>query len=274
LKLGRDTLLIAIGGGVVTDLGGFLAATYNRGIPLILIPTTLLGMVDAAIGGKTGVNTHFGKNLIGAYYPPQDIFIDPSLLSTLPEKEWINGASEIIKYALIHSPALFQQLANNMDKWDARDPIYLQGLINASIAIKQEVIEADFQESGYRRILNFGHTIAHAIETLEDYRISHGEAVALGMLIEGYLSYRLGLLSQDEFEEINALLRLFRFPLHLPPSITLEKLLQAMATDKKAKGAHPRFVLLNGIGSVAPFDGTYCSEVDEKLLAEGFQYGK
>jgi 3-dehydroquinate synthase len=272
LKFGRDTLLVAIGGGVVTDLGGYLASTFNRGISLVLVPTTLLGMVDAAIGGKTGVNTPFGKNLIGTFYPPKHIFIDTSLLSTLPEREWRNGMAEIVKCGLISSPPLFQKLFTHQAKWQSRDREFLQEIIYDSISIKKEVVESDFQETGVRRVLNFGHTIAHAIETLENYRISHGEAVAIGMLVESYLSYRMGLLHKQEWERIEPILQLFNFSLQISPSITLERIHSCMSTDKKAKGARPRFVLLQEIGKVEPFDQAYCTEIEEPLLNEGLTW--
>lgn len=268
LQCGRDTVVIAIGGGVVTDLAGFLASTYTRGIPLVLIPTTLLGMVDAAIGGKTGVNTPFGKNLIGSFYPPSHIFIDTSTLSTLSEKEWKNGAAEIIKYGLIRSLSFFQRLVDNRQAWQVRDLSFLQQVIQESILIKQEVVESDFQEAGYRRILNFGHTIAHAIETVENYQISHGEAVAIGMLVEGYLSYQLGFLKKQELEQIDKILHLFHFSLQLSSQVTVEKMISAMAIDKKAKAKKPRFVILKEIGTAVPFRGTYCTEIEDKLLKE------
>ncbi len=267
-KCGKDTAIIAMGGGVTTDLSGFLASTFCRGVPLILVPTTLLGMVDAVIGGKTGVNTPFGKNLVGTYYPAGHIFIDTTTLTTLPEKEWRNGLAEILKHGLIRSPLLFDKLITHQDKWAARDPEFLQEVIYDSFLIKKEVVEADFQENGYRRTLNFGHTIAHAIENLENYQISHGEAVAIGMLVEGMLSHRLGYLTKPQWEQIEQAVKMFAFPLQISPSITFEALVAAMTLDKKAKNAKPRFVLLESIGSTVPFDGAFCTQVEDALLHE------
>ncbi len=267
-RFGRDTLLVAMGGGVVTDLAGFLSSTFARGIPLVLIPTTLMGMVDAAIGGKTAVNTPFGKNLIGTLYPPQSIILDTSTLSTLPERQWRNGMAEIIKYGLISSPPLFHKLLNENKQWNTRDPEWINEIIYDSFLIKKHVIETDFQESGYRRILNFGHTIAHALETIENYRIPHGEAVAVGMLIEGIISHRMGLLQQEDLEKIKEVLTLYEFPLKISPHVNLERLVARMNVDKKSQSTHPRFVLLKTIGEVVSFDGAYCGEVPECLLEE------
>ncbi len=260
----RESGIIALGGGVVTDLAGFVAATYLRGIPYISMPTTLLGMVDAGIGGKTGVNTPAGKNLIGALYPPQAVFIQPDMLSSLSEKEMQNGLAEVIKYGLIASETLFDLLENQEE---FTQPVLFQ-LIYHSLAVKKKVVEADPTEKGLRRILNFGHTIGHAIETLENYQISHGAAVAIGMRIESALSLRLGHLKKGGFERIERILKKYRYPLYLPKLATPEKLVQAMARDKKASSGAPRFVLLKTIGEPLSFDGHYCTTIDEKLLYE------
>ncbi len=264
-RFGRDACFIALGGGVTTDLVGFLAATYLRGVALVCIPTTLLGMVDASIGGKTAVNTPFGKNLIGAFYLPQKIFIDLSLLRTLPEQEWRNGFAEVIKYAITRSATLFKAL----EKSEHRDPLFLDLAIAESIRIKAEVVETDFEEkAGLRRILNFGHTIAHAIEQLENYKLPHGEAVAIGLLVESYLSLKLKTLPGGDFTAISNLVRSFGFKLELSAHVTRAKMLEAMSRDKKAEGAIPRFVQLRRIGEVLAFDGAYCSAVDAATLDE------
>ena len=262
-KFGRDTCLIALGGGVATDLIGYLASTYCRGVPVVFVPTTLLAMVDAAIGGKTGVNTRFGKNLIGTYYPAEKILIDPSLLSSLPSSEWTNGAAEVIKYGLIRSPHLFESLKH----WKPEDPAYLEKIIHESVSIKANVAETDYEEkTGLRRILNFGHTIAHALELLEDYRLSHGEAVAIGMLVESALSVKMGHLKEDSFHQIEKCIRSFPFSLKVSSNVTKANLHSALALDKKSVKALPRFVLLEKIGACHPFGGEYCSEIPIKLL--------
>jgi len=260
-KFGKDTCMIALGGGVTTDLIGYLASTYCRGTALVFAPTTLLGMVDAAIGGKTGINTPYGKNLLGTFYPADQVLLDPSLLSTLPLSEWTNGAAEVIKYALIRSPQLFQMLR----AWNIKDPAYLERILYECILIKAEVVEIDFEEkTGLRRILNFGHTIAHALELLENYTLPHGRAVAIGMLVEAYISWKMGHLSRAAFEEIDAMIRSFAFALHLSKQITLEKMHAALLFDKK----NGRFVLLNGIGSVCPFNAEYCALVPQEIVED------
>ena len=267
-QCGKDSAIIAIGGGVTTDLVGFVASTFCRGVPLLCVPTSLLCMADAVIGGKTGVNTPFGKNLVGTFYPAEHVVIDTSTLSTLPDDQFRSGLAEIIKHGLIRSPKLFKKVLDHHQKLMARDPEYLEEVLYENFLVKKEVVESDFQEAGYRRILNFGHTIAHAIEMLEHYQIAHGEAVAIGMLAEGMLSHRLGLLPKNQWEEIEQILKLYGFPLKISDGITWETLLDAMRLDKKAKGGKPRFVLLETIGSPAAFDGAYCTVVDDRLLQE------
>lgn len=266
-KFGRDTLLVGLGGGVVTDMAAFLASTYMRGVQLVLVPTTLLAMVDAAIGGKSAVDTPFGKNLIGAVYQPSHIFIDPKLLATLPDREWTYGLAEILKYGLIADPAIWDLLETR--PWKES----LQPLLLASVRAKIGIVEKDpFETKGLRRILNFGHTIGHALETLSNYRMPHGEAVAIGCIAESALSYRLGYLSENEWIRIKTLMKKFPFAYKLPKPLDPDRLIEAMQIDKKAKGGEPRFVLIDRIGSPLPFDGEYCRPVPilelESLIQE------
>lgn len=261
--LGRDTVLISVGGGVVSDLTGFIASTYCRGIPFVSIPTTLLGQVDASIGGKVGVNTAHGKNLIGAFYHPRFIFIDPDTLLTLSPKEFLNGIAEVIKYALIASKSLFEKLEKDCP---------MQEYIEEGCAIKMHVVEQDTQECGLRRILNFGHTIGHAIETLLEYRMGHGEAIALGMVLESHMSYSLGYLEKEDLLRIIALFEKYKFSFHLPSQIDENALKQLMSLDKKALGRTPRYVVLEEIGKVVPFAGHYCTAIDQNILQEAFQW--
>lgn len=267
-KFGRDTLLIVMGGGVVTDLGGFIAATYLRGIPYLSIPTTLLAMVDASIGGKTGVNVKEAKNVIGAFYPPQELFIDLSMLSTLPDKEILYGSAEILKHGLIADSALYELLEEQVDQWHVRDPHFLKKVVTQSIKIKKKVVEKDAKEGGERRILNFGHTIAHALETLEEYHLSHGEAVALGMIVEALLSLKLGHLKEKDFDAIYSLIKAMGFSLKLSNKITISSMRKVMQRDKKAADQKPRFVILDGIGKTLNYKGAYCTPIDEALLEE------
>ncbi|MCB1114940.1 MAG: 3-dehydroquinate synthase [Chlamydiia bacterium] len=271
-KCGRDTLLIALGGGVVTDIVGFVAATYLRGISYLSVPTTLLGMVDASIGGKTGVNVSHAKNVIGAFYQPLAIFIDLSTLETLPDKELLAGSAEVLKYGLISDRALYDLLEEEVEEWTAREAAFLKKVVQKSIQIKQMVVQKDSLESGLRRILNFGHTIAHAIEALEEYALPHGEAVAIGMVIEALISYRLNHLKEEDFEAIYVLIKKMGFSLTLSHKVTTEKMKKALSLDKKSEKTVPRFVILDGIGKTLSFKGQYCTAIDETLLEEALGF--
>ena len=246
-KYGRDTCIIAFGGGVVLDLVGYLAATYCRGVKVIYLPTTLLAMVDASIGGKTGVNTPFGKNLIGTITQPEAVFMDLDVLITLPEREWRNGIVEIIKHALIADASLFAHLQNTT-------PIINADLIYKNCMIKQSIVSQDEHEKGMRQLLNFGHTIGHAIEHIENYNITHGEAVAIGMLVESYLSVKAGHLSESVLESLHQLLLKFKLPLKTMAFNDREVFHASLMLDKKSIKSVPKFVLLADIGV------PYCQE--------------
>jgi 3-dehydroquinate synthase len=256
--VGRDGCLIAFGGGVITDLVGFVAATYKRGIEYISIPTSVMGMVDAAIGGKTGINTSFGKNTIGAFYPPKKIFLERVFLETLPRKEWKNGFSEVVKYGLIWDKEVF---------WNFQNP----EMILRSAAIKEEIVSKDFREEGIRRILNFGHTIAHAIELISKYRISHGSAVWFGLLVESTISTYLGYLKKEKLDEIFNLLQNSELSQKIPLNCKEKNLYEVMKNDKKEKNSLPRFVLIDKIGRCPPFNGEYCTTVEREIVEEAIQ---
>lgn len=261
-KLGRDSLVAAAGGGTATDLAGFAAATYMRGVPLVLIPTTLLGMADAAIGGKNGVNVPSGKNLIGTTFLPKAVFIDFDLLHTLPASEWINGLAEILKAGLIAKEAIWKLCEEAGINWKNS----LHALARDAIQAKIEVIEQDPYEKGYRRILNFGHTVGHALEKLSSYKMAHGEAVSTGCMAESFLSRLIGLLPEDDFERICALYKKLNIGVRLPPSFRAADFLDALTLDKKAANQEARFVLIDRIGHAAPFGGAYCKAVGKKEL--------
>ena len=246
----RDTTIIALGGGVVTDLAGFLAATFCRGVELILIPTTLLGMVDAAIGGKNGVNTEHGKNMIGSLYDPKRIYICPEFLKTLPEEEWFNGAVEMLKAGLIADADYFHRFSE----------IPIEESIDRAIEIKRRIISKDLTEKGLRRVLNVGHTVAHALETLSDYQISHGKAVAAGIVLEAEISYEMGILKKEALEQIKT-----KFP-PVSFSFGFEEIYAVMRRDKKAADGNPRFALLEDIGVPFSAEGAYCTEVPRQIL--------
>lgn len=267
LKLGADrqTCVIGLGGGVVLDIAGFVAATYCRGVPSLLIPTSLLAMVDASIGGKTGVNVPEGKNMIGTITQPKAIFIDPEMLKTLPLPEIKNGIAEMIKHSLIQDRTYFNFLKLHAKEILTLPMPLLKEAIWKSILIKSAIVKEDEFETGKRRLLNLGHTFAHALETASDYTIAHGRAVAIGILAECQLAYRLNYLEQSACDEIRSLFEAFGIDLTLPKSLN-KNLYDLMKRDKKGASQSPRFVLLKEIGVPLPFDGQYCIPIDENIL--------
>ncbi|MBB65402.1 MAG: 3-dehydroquinate synthase [Waddliaceae bacterium] len=268
--MGRDSCIVALGGGVVTDLAGYVAATYCRGIPFLSIPTTLLAMVDASIGGKTGVNVPQGKNLIGAFHPAHSIIIDVKFLRTLSLDEYRNGLAEVVKHGLICDLEYFSEIEAHLDEIMARDEARLQSIVKRSYEIKSGIVSADEKEAGFRRILNFGHTIAHAIEIVSDYKISHGHAVAIGCIVEAFQAMRLGHLDQDEFLRIVWVFKALGFPLDL--QLSPEPLLKVMGMDKKSLKGVPRFVMLEELGKVLPFDGEFCTTLSPELVEDALQW--
>jgi len=255
MNCGKDTVLVALGGGITTDLVGFISSIYKRGVPLVLIPTTLLAIVDAAIGGKTAINTPFGKNLIGTLYHPKAIFADLATLSTLSEKEWMNGIAEILKMGLIFDSAIWEIAKKNLKDIQ---------LISRAIQGKITIVEQDPWDKSLRHILNFGHTIGHALELLSQYKISHGEAVALGSVVESHLSMRLGYLSSQDFSSIQHMYRPFHHK--LPSLYSRESFFAALSHDKKRQKNEIRFVCIDQIGHAVPFENTYCRAVSVQEL--------
>ena len=243
LKCKRDTCIVALGGGVVTDLAGFVAATYYRGIDVIYVPTTLLAMVDAAIGGKTAVNTADGKNLIGTITQPKAILIDLDTLQTLPETEYRSAFAEIIKHGLIADVNYFEFIYNNAELLQQRDEKLLFQVIKRSCEIKAEIVALDVNESKLRKILNLGHTIGHALEYACDYNISHGQAVAIGIVVESFMANNMGLLSNADFTKIKNIIELYKIPLIINREIRISDLKNGLLRDKKQE-----FILLEGIG--------------------------
>jgi len=244
----RGTTLIALGGGVIGDLAGFAAATYQRGVPYIQVPTTLLAQVDSAVGGKTAINHPLGKNMVGAFYQPLAVVSDTDTLATLPPRELAAGLAEVIKYGLIRDPAFFEWLENNITRLVRREPEAMAYAIERSCANKAEVVARDERESGPRALLNLGHTFGHAIEAGTGYGAwLHGEAVAAGMVLAAKLSRRLGHISAEDARRAGALLAAAGLPVQAP-ALGLERYLELMGHDKKVEGGRIRFVLLKRIG--------------------------
>ncbi|HEU4981603.1 MAG TPA: 3-dehydroquinate synthase [Acidobacteriaceae bacterium] len=256
----RSSLLVAFGGGIIGDAGGFLAAIYMRGIPYVQVPTTLLAQVDSSVGGKTGVNLTSGKNLIGSFHQPLAVFADVDVLKTLPPRELRAGLVESVKAGIIRDPSLFRFLETRRDGILAGDSIALQRVVALSVAMKAEVVGIDERESGLRMILNFGHTLGHAIEAVTAYKkLLHGEAIAWGMLAALNLSRSRQLLPEKEAQRIAQLIRAFG-PL---PSFhaTVPELLEAAARDKKNKAGTRRFVLTTGIGKAIVVEDVTDAEI-------------
>ncbi|MDQ5988093.1 MAG: 3-dehydroquinate synthase [Syntrophus sp. SKADARSKE-3] len=265
MELGADrtSALIALGGGVVGDMTGFLASIFMRGIPCIQMPTSLLAQVDSSIGGKTGVDLAAGKNMLGTFYQPKAVFIDLAFLETLPEEEFSNGLAEIVKYGVIEDPELLHIMESETEAVKNRDKGVMERLITKSCRIKKGIIEIDVTEKGLRRILNFGHTIGHAIEAESDYTVSHGQGVSIGMAAAARLAESLDYLPTKERLRIETILTQVGLPRHIPGTLEKERILARIKTDKKKKGTVTPFVLLKKIGM--PFVN---GEVSEELIGK------
>ncbi len=262
-RFDRNCTVVALGGGVVGDVGGFVAASYMRGVRLVQIPTTLLAMVDSSIGGKTGVNHAGVKNLVGAFHQPAEVLADVRLLSTLPARELRSGMAEVIKTAVIGDPSLFEYLERELESVLGREPRALVEVITHCAAYKARIVELDERERRQRMVLNYGHTIGHAVEAAAGLsRVTHGEAVAIGMALEARIAQQLGLAAADIVRRQNELLRRTGLPVGLP-RINTHTLWRAMALDKKVRNGKVRFPLLKGIGEVM-----LEQEVPETLLRE------
>ena len=246
----RRSCVMALGGGVVGDLAGFAAATFLRGIAYVQVPTTLLAQVDSSVGGKTGVNHQEGKNLVGAFYQPRLVLIDVAVLQSLPRREFIAGLAEVIKYGVIDDPVLFQLLEEKLGKLTSLDRVLLTQVIATSCAIKAKVVEQDERENDYRAVLNFGHTVGHALEAATHYqKYLHGEAVAIGMAQAAAISVQHGFCDQRSLERIRKLIKKAGLPLEIPREVSMQNLIQGMEVDKKSAGGKIKFVICTGIGT-------------------------
>lgn len=261
-RLDRKSMLIAFGGGVVGDMTGFSASIYQRGIDFIQIPTTLLSQVDASVGGKTGVNNRFGKNLIGAFYQPKAVYIDSTFLKTLPKREFGAGVAESIKMAVMFDAQMFASIENS----DLQNEVSLMAMIKRAVELKAKVVAQDEKEAGVRAVLNYGHTFAHVIENLTGYkRYLHGEAVAIGMVMANYLSQALGYMTQAEVDRVEALL----IRENLPTSFAVadeEAFYEQFFLDKKSQNQNLKFIIPNGIGDFKIVNSADYKELKSTLL--------
>ncbi|NCO75952.1 MAG: 3-dehydroquinate synthase [Cyanobacteria bacterium] len=263
-RLERNSTMLALGGGVVGDMTGFAAATWLRGINFIQIPTSLLGMVDASVGGKTGVNHPQGKNLIGAFYQPKLVLIDSSVLKTLPDREFRAGMAEVIKYGVIWDKTLFErlELANNLNSLNNLEDDLLTEILTRSCQAKADVVSQDEKEGGLRAILNYGHTIGHVVESLTNYNtFVHGEAVAIGMVAAGKIALEMNLWTSEESQRQYNLIEKAGLPTKIPDYLDVDMAIASLQMDKKVKGGKVRFILPEKIGKVIITD-----QVDSNLL--------
>ena len=263
LHVSRKSVLVALGGGVVGDLTGFVASIFKRSVPFIQIATSLIAQVDSSVGGKTGVDLPEGKNLLGTFYQPKAVIIDPTCLDTLSEKDFKNGLAEIMKYGIIRDKSLFEILEQQKDKVQKKDPGLMQYIIMRSCRIKADIVEIDEKEGDVRRILNYGHTVGHALEAASHYGLSHGEAVAIGMVAAAELSSRLGYLQESVCRRITDLVRSYGLPAAIPHAYQTAAILGFMAGDKKAVGSQVHFVLIRDLGD--PF---MSSDVPQEIMSQ------
>lgn len=265
----RDCCIIAVGGGVVTDLAGFLAGTYGRGVPFINYATTLLAAADASVGGKTAVDTPLATNLIGLFNQPEKVYLDIAAWKTLPARQISSGLAETIKHACIASGELFDYLNENMEDILNIEKSSCEHIANENCRIKYNVVMKDERESGLREILNLGHTVGRAIETVSGYKLLHGEAVAIGLVAEVKLAYKLGYVTEEQRDNVIRLLDKAKLPTAIPEYIDREQLVKKLYTDKKVRNGQLRFVIQKGIGDVVEFEkGVYAARIEEAVARE------
>ncbi|MCC8082310.1 MAG: 3-dehydroquinate synthase [Lachnospiraceae bacterium] len=265
----RDCCILAVGGGVVTDLAGFVAGTYGRGVPFINYATTLLAAADASVGGKTAVDTPLATNLIGLFNQPEKVYLDLDTWKTLPRRDVVSGMAETIKHACMADAAFFEYLETHMDEILRLEQEPCEHMAEKNCQIKYHVVMQDERESGLREILNLGHTVGRAIETVSDYRLLHGEAVSIGLVAEVHLSRRLGFLSDADVERVITLLARAGLPTGIPDDIDREKLVKKLYTDKKVRDGKLRFVVQSAIGAIASFgENVYATPVPEETARE------
>ncbi len=265
LGIDRTSGIIALGGGVTGDLAGFLAASYMRGIPFVQVPTTLLSQVDSSVGGKTGVDIPEGKNLVGAFYQPRAVYIDTAVLITLPVEELLGGIAEVIKYGVIWDYEFYCFMERNLDAILALEPSVIQQMVHSCCAIKAEVVAKDEREADLRRILNFGHTIGHAVEAASDYSLIHGHAVAIGMVAALRISVASGLCKRKEAGRVATLIHAFGLPTEIPEDMDRKRIKAYIKTDKKSVAGSVHYILPTSIGSVIISNEVTEEQVDTVL---------
>ena len=274
-SLGRDTLVIALGGGTVGDIAGFAASVFKRGVPIVQIPTTTVAQADSAVGGKTGVDSSISKNAFGAFWQPATVYIDVATLTTLEDREFRAGLVESIKHALIADSEYFDFLEKNIDAILERKLDMLEKIAYLNCKIKAAVVEADPNEKNQRRMLNYGHTVGHAVESASGFQLLHGEAVAVGIIAAGLIEIELGLARPDRLDRVRKILKKLGVPTAIPLNLTQNTLLEAIKRDKKAVNKWPKFVLINKIGHVYCRNGQWAVEVQrdlvEKVLAQLYE---
>lgn len=264
--LGRDTLVVAMGGGTVGDIAAFAASIFKRGVPVVHIPTTTVAQADSAIGGKTGVDSSMSKNAFGAFWHPSAVYIDVATLETLDDRHYRAGLVESVKHALIADKDYFDFLENNLDAILQRKPDILEKLAYFNCKIKAAVVEADPTEKNQRRMLNYGHTVGHAVETASRFELLHGEAVAIGIIAASLIENELGLIQPDRLDRIRKILKRLDVPTSLPTNLAKNKLLDIIKLDKKAVNKWPRFVLISKIGQVYRQNGRWAIEIQRDLV--------
>ena len=263
---GRDTTIVALGGGVIGDLAGFVAATFMRGVPVVQCPTSLLAMIDASIGGKTGVDTEAGKNLVGAFHPPAVVLADVETLRTLPEPHRRAGLAEAIKHGVVADAGYFERIVGDLPALLSGDPTATLDCVTRSVEIKSEVVTSDTHEHGRRKVLNFGHTLGHAVEQVSGYALLHGEAVAIGMVLEARLAERMGIAQRGTTEAIEHVVMGAGLPTTVPATLASDEILGATKRDKKVRAGTVEYALPERVGVMAGGDRGWAVPVEDALV--------
>lgn len=273
-QFSRKTLIIGFGGGVVGDLAGYVAATYKRGVPVVQVPTSLLSMVDSSVGGKTGINTKYGKNLIGAFWQPSAVFADIEMLKTLPQEEYLNGFAECVKMALILDDKLFEYMESKPEAIIRRESETVKHIIKRCVELKREVVNLDTREKGIRQILNFGHTIGHAMETLSHYGIKHGFGVSIGMAVELKMSQLTGDITKKDFDRVIDFFEKMALPHQVPADFSFDEIMKVMLSDKKVEKGIAMYVLLDNIGKYREKNNKFSFAVEDMDVKNSINFCK